>query len=101
MYVALEKRWNFTLHDMDSRAVAFDYWCSLFTEQTGQHFRTTSPAYGHEPMPACAALPVSPSSNSLVAHSHVLQGRKMSLDEVPHILEYSRGNDLELWQLWC
>lgn len=30
-----------------------------------------------------------------------LKGRKLAVDLLPQMLEYDRGCDLELWQLWA
>lgn len=30
-----------------------------------------------------------------------LAGRRLNLASVQHVLEYDRGNDLELWELWA
>ena len=63
----------------DTRASAYDHWRSLFTAMDAE-----------EGSPSSAAK-----SNS----SASLRGRQIPLREVPRLLEYDRGTDLELWEL--
>ncbi len=68
----------------DSRAVAFDYWRSLFTEVSDWA------GNGH----------LAPAgSGPLVAPMLRLDGRRMPVGEVLQMLQYERETDLELWEL--
>ncbi len=80
LVVALEKRFCFTLRDMDSRAPAFDHFLSLIDL---------------EPMPGAPAPAADPAESR-----HAFIGRRIDPDHVPQRLQgYERGPDLELWEL--
>lgn len=83
MYMALEKRWNFTLKDMDSRAVAYDYWRTLFRE--------TKLASADEQAETLFQLEG--------PHKY-LAGVQLDVDGIRRMLHSERGCDLELWQLF-
>lgn len=82
MYVALEKRWNFTLRDMDSRAAAYDFWRTLFrvrkVTHADQQAQKEAQPDGLQRRLACIQLDVR---------------------AIRSVLEYERGCDLEMWQL--
>eukprot|EP00873_Tetraselmis_striata_P034459 jgi/Tetstr1/454723/TSEL_041609.t1 len=71
LYLAMEKRWNFTLADMDSRAPAFD------------HFMR------HLGLPTLA--------RTRLEQQRTLVATQLDVDSVPQRLEYERGKELELW----
>lgn len=79
----------------DSRAAAFDYWRSLFTEvptatEGAELLRVGGSVMSAAPL-VCQVAKALPS----------LEGRKLTVDFLPQMLEYDRGCDLELWQLWA
>ncbi|KAI3455414.1 hypothetical protein Pfo_012077 [Paulownia fortunei] len=75
LYLALEKRYNFTIDDLD--VVANGY----------SHFRSYLKAEDEEDALETECSP------SFV-------GRLINLEEIPqYVQEYSRGNDVEIWQI--
>lgn len=72
MMISLEKRFNFTMDDLDVRAPMYDHFCSLIAAQRDQS------------LPGC---------------SGALLGRKLSISGLPKSTEYDRGSDMELWVL--
>ncbi|GAB4817802.1 hypothetical protein N2152v2_004848 [Parachlorella kessleri] len=130
LLVALEKRIAFTLHDMDVRAPAYDFWRTLFVEVGG-----AGKAPLHEKADAgegagssdCVAPPASsrglhlscggaapPAASAGLAREErrwlrqrlrdapfPLLGRRVDVSSIPQqIEEYERGQYLELWKLW-
>lgn len=95
--VAVEKRWCFTLRDMDSRAPAFEHFLSLVAdvgtavdEQTVATGRASSEASGHGEI---AAAPLPPGK--------LLRARRLDVGSLPQRLRgHDRGPDMELWELW-
>ncbi|CAA0837242.1 Putative methyltransferase family protein [Striga hermonthica] len=75
LYAALEKRYNFTIDDLDVVANGYSHFRSyLRTEEDENGFETeNSPSF---------------------------LGKLMNLDEIPqYVREYNRGEDVELWQI--
>ena len=70
MFLAAEKRINFTLRDMAPRAHAFDYFLTLI-----QH------------------------PQEVGATHRQLRGTRIPIDSVKHCVQYDRGSDLELWEI--
>jgi len=63
----------------DTRAAAYDHWRSLFTAAD---------------CPAGSGKAGADASNGVA-----LRGRQIPLSEVPLLLDYDRGTDMELWEL--
>ncbi|KAK9814145.1 hypothetical protein WJX72_001243 [[Myrmecia] bisecta] len=76
MYVALEKRFNFTLRDMDARAHAFEYFVRLVSSDSSRQ----QPAAGTEQVAGLSAERIQPAT-------------------IPQVLKYERSEDLELWKI--
>ncbi len=77
LVVALEKRFCFTLRDMDSRAAAFEHFLSLIDVEP--------------------ALGTSPDQDG---SRRAFIGRRIDPGQIPQRLQgYDRGPDLELWEL--
>lgn len=124
LYVALEKRWCFTLRDMDSRAPAFDHFLSLLHvhgDARGSHLHPHNGVERSHPRPYAAAKRSHPDYRQPhpAPNAHLdaqplpryhqgscpggklLCGRRLNHDLVPQRLQgYERGPDLELWELW-
>lgn len=80
MYVALEKRWNFTLKDMDSRAAAYDHWRTLFIEGN------------------VASLDIDSEAEHGRQLQGDLQGVQLYVSDLSNVHD-EYGCDLELWQI--
>lgn len=79
LFVALEKRYNFTLEDLDCKASAYDHFMSCVCPNS----------ISADMLPAgMACIPP------------VFQGRRLELETLPQGLVYDRTKDLELWELW-
>lgn len=114
LYVALEKRWCFTLRDMDSRAPAFDHFLSLLhvhdvPEGSHSHPQPHGGAERSQPHPHPHPAPNAHFNTQLLPHDRqgscpggkLLCGRRLNHDSIPQRLQgYERGPDLELWELW-
>ncbi|XP_044495436.1 methyltransferase-like protein 22 isoform X3 [Mangifera indica] len=75
LYLALEKRYNFSLSDLD--VVANGY----------SHFRSYLREEGESKSPECGSTPC-------------FVGKHIDLKEIPqYVKEYDRGSDVELWQI--
>lgn len=126
MFVALEKRYNFTLRDADVRASAYEHWLTLFRQQHDADWPQPL-----DPVAAAAAMGhlLRSSGNRLTmretgsgsagrrgdsigissvskgsdvgCRQGVLVGRRLDVAEVAQVLDYERGTDLELWELWA
>jgi hypothetical protein len=113
-------RFNFTLRHMDAHAFAYEHWLELFNNAY-QRCQSLGDAAAGSAAPGrlagvASALGVitdasaysSPGSGAAakgVASAGParlpLAGRRMILASVQQVLEYDRGNDLELWELWA
>lgn len=71
----------------DLRAAAYDHWRTLFDAVDRQ-----------ETVPSTIA--VTESTAGFMASSRRLRGRQINLDTVQQLLNYERGADLELWELF-
>ncbi|XP_031250252.1 methyltransferase-like protein 22 isoform X1 [Pistacia vera] len=75
LYLALEKRYNFSISDLD--VVANGY----------SHFRSYLREEGESKSPECGSTPC-------------FVGKRIDLNEIPqYVKEYDRGSDVELWQI--
>lgn len=129
MYVALEKRYNFTLRDADVRASAYEHWLTLFRQQHGVDSQQPPALVATAAATAAAGHPLRSSGNRLIVcerssgsagrrddgiglscgskgsdvagRQGMLVGRRLDVVEVAQVLEYERGPDLELWELWA
>ena len=105
---------------MDSRASAYEHWLQLFNNASqrcqplgdaaagsaapgrltgaasAQGVDTDTSAYSSPESDATAKGVGSAGSARLP-----LTGRRLKLASVQQVLEYERGNDLELWELWA
>ena len=71
----------------DARASAYEHWRSLFDEQQDL---ANAAANSH-------------ASGGAFDSQHTrrrLVGRRWDIAAVPQMLDYERGSDLELWELW-
>ncbi|XP_051203087.1 uncharacterized protein [Lolium perenne] len=76
LYLTLEKRYNFSLDDLDVVANGYKHFRTFFTVQDG-----------------CGGVNNAASKPGLV-------GERIDLEKVPqYIREYDRGEDLEMWKL--
>ena len=99
MIIAMEKRYCFTLRDMDSRAPAFDHFLSLIdvqsdggSEDGGEFFYPNDAGVPSYIPAASIKQPQLPDK--------ILKGRRLCVDAIPKRLHgYDRGSDLELWEL--
>lgn len=109
LILAVEKRWNFTLRDLDARAPAFDHFCSLI--ELGDPAGEASPnAPVHAPIAGDASLSRGGLQQSHTHMQHGLGelgsgdrrawvGRRIGVESVRQGLVYERGFDLELLEL--
>lgn len=72
----------------ECRAPAYDHWRKLFTAEK-------EPAAG-----ALAGSEVRLRAGTAAGRAGRLSGRQIPLDGVAQLLEFERGGDLELWELW-
>lgn len=86
-YIAIDKRFNFTLDDMDVRAPAYDYFLS-FLDIQDRSTCTTEKLFSGEQI----ALDKVPSVTSVLVH---LGGSFLCVQ----ILDMPRSKDVELWRL--
>lgn len=109
LYVCLEKRYNFTLRDMDARAAAFDHFLSCI-HVVGDGSTTAGrglggvrgggsgggSAGGRPPLASGV------DAGGEASRRLPLCGRRLAVDlwSVPQLLRYDRGPDMELWELW-
>ena len=105
--LAMEKRWCFTLRDMDSCAPAFDHFLGFLEvaadgEGGGCSGGSVAGASGTQPgAQGAAASDADETARRSVAQSpKLLRGRRLDVDSVLQRLQgYDRGPDLELWEL--
>ena len=103
----MEKRWCFTLRDMDSCAPAFDHFLGFLEvaadgEGGGCSGGSVAGASGTQPgAQGAAASDADETARRSVAQSpKLLRGRRLDVDSVLQRLQgYDRGPDLELWEL--
>ena len=86
MYLALEKRYNFTLDSMNVRAPAY--------EKFRQHFLTEAGNAVHN---RCQGNNDADSKSLTLGFE--LQGVQIDTNGIDQQLDYCRGNDLELWHI--
>ena len=113
-------RYNFTLRHMDARASAYEHWLALFNTSpqrcqplgaaaagcaapgrltdvaSAQGVNTDTSAYS-SPRSGAERIGVASVGSARLP----LAGRRLSVASVQQVLEYDRGNDLELWELWA
>lgn len=123
LLVALEKRIAFTLHDLDVRAPAYDFWRTLFAgagaaaspcamlagRSTGSGAGQALPPDAGAPGSSCASRGEPPSAAGQERAAEggwgsraalPLVGRRLDVGAVPQaIAEYERSEYLELWAL--
>lgn len=108
MILAMEKRWCFTLRDLDSRAPAFDHFCSLIDlqgevtnggpEDSGEDYFASGP--GDLPMTPASGGQGKVDKPPSLPQGQILRGRRICVSSIPKVLQgYDRGQDLELWEL--
>lgn len=77
----------------DSRAAAYDHWRTLFDAVDRQ-----------QTVPSTIAVPEFTAnfiaSNDQSTGGRRLRGRQIHLDTVEQLMNYERGADLELWELF-
>ena len=118
----MEKRWCFTLRDLDSRAPAFDHFLSLLDlpDEAGsgsgeEDMFVGGGEGGGEKEGASSIVPSASSSQTpsgpfpdpgTIAGfrpgqaAKLLKGRRIDLASIPQrLMGYDRGGDLELWEL--
>lgn len=78
LLLAMEKRFNFTLRDMDSRAPAFEHFLRCINKPLEQESN----------VPSCTDR-----------WCRQLHGRRINVGNVKQRLSYDRGMDMELWEL--
>ena len=117
MILAMEKRWCFTLRDLDSRAPAYDHLLSLIDVVTGegQALEAAVSATGEascddgwegwgeggRAAPSSFASAAGPGGSVPIPPvKKLLRGRRIDVESIPQrLLGYHRGPDLELWEL--
>jgi hypothetical protein len=105
---------------MDARASAYEHWLELF-DSTPQGCETLRDAAAGSAAPGrlagvasanginmdtwdCGSLGSGATAEDVASAGParlLLAGRRLNLASVQHVLEYDRGNDLELWELWA
>ena len=117
MMLAMEKRWCFTLRDLDSRAPAFDHFCSLVdlrgdpedgasegpADDEDDYF-TPGSGDPHNALALPSPSKINSQGNvdavSSLPQGKILRGRRICVSSIPKVLQgYDRGHDLELWEL--
>ena len=104
--LAMEKRWCFTLRDMDSCAPAFDHFLGFLEVAANRE----GGGSGTTVAGASVALPGGQAASATDADGtarqngaqppKLLRGRRLDVDCIPQRLQgYDRGPDLELWEL--
>lgn len=104
MILAMEKRWCFTLRDMDSCAPAFDYFLSFLEMADGGGGGSSGGSVAGSSVPPpggkAAAINDGHARQSGTQPPKLLRGRRLDVDSIPQRLQgYDRGPDLELWEL--
>ncbi|KAL0415248.1 UNVERIFIED_CONTAM: Methyltransferase-like protein 22 [Sesamum latifolium] len=112
LYLALEKRYNFTIDDLDVVANGYSHFRSFIKD--GEAFRSL---YCHSPVSTILGGMLSSLKLLLTlyfgfsmddteeddletARSCSFIGRLINLEEIPqYVQEYDRGNDVEIWQI--
>ncbi|KAL6584682.1 hypothetical protein OROMI_003971 [Orobanche minor] len=75
LYLALEKRYNFTIDDLDVIATGYSHFLSYLGDEEGNGALETE-------------------------HSPSFIGKLIGLDEIPqYVRDYNRGDDVEIWQI--
>lgn len=83
LWLALEKRYNFSLSDLDVVAHGYQHFRSFLDDRT----------QGSQPALRIEDCNLQGCKN--------FSGKQLQLDQIPqYILEYERTSDLELWQIW-
>mmetsp|Transcript_12390 Transcript_12390/g.26063 ORF Transcript_12390/g.26063 Transcript_12390/m.26063 type:complete len:243 (-) Transcript_12390:1-729(-) len=116
LFLTIEKRVNFSVHDLAARAHAYDYFRSHFNEEeaygdgvAGADDTNGSQTSGDDnnggPMQAPSYNLVE--SADQIQHKTIslsearLVGRKIETASVPQVFEYDRVSELELWEIWA
>lgn len=100
LLVALERRVNFTLADLEARAPSYDFWRTLFraTQRPGQ-----CPAAAGAPLPAASIESQRGTPGGLgpadAQPPLPLVGWRLDVGSIPRAIQYQRSEYLELWEL--
>lgn len=96
LYLALEKRYNFTLDDLDIVANGYQHFQSYLKDEQG----TNDPPLNTSQLWNLTILTLTEYARLNGTFQPCFVGEQINIDQIPqYIKEYERGKDLEIWKI--
>lgn len=111
LYIALEKRMVFTLHQLKAHYPHYEYWRQLFVctdersveaEGLCYHLGSAVAQTGRKTHQQDRKTATLSDVNLIEIDGYCIAGKQIDLDSIPCcISHYERSPHMEVWQLWC
>lgn len=102
LYIALEKRMVFTIHELKAHCPHYEYWRQLFFCTDERSLESEGLCY-HSNSDTDADRNTSrfPGVNPIQTEGYCISGKQIDLDSIPSCIpQYERSPRMEVWQLW-